>query len=31
MIFDPVSEAEFQRIEGTDQTGNGGAQTEVLT
>jgi inhibitor of KinA len=30
MIFDPVSEVEFQRIEATDQTGNGGAQTEVL-
>lgn len=31
MIFDPVSEAEFQRIEATDHTGNGGAQTEALT
>jgi KipI family sensor histidine kinase inhibitor len=31
MIFDPVSEAEFLRIEARDQTGNGGAQTEVLT
>ena len=30
MIFDPVSEAEFQRIESADRTGNGGAQTEVL-
>ena len=30
MIFDPVSEVEFQRIEAADQTGNGGAQTEVL-
>jgi|TARA_B110000908_G_scaffold20909_1_gene23462 KipI family sensor histidine kinase inhibitor len=30
MIFDPVSEVEFQRIEATDQTGNGGAQTGVL-
>lgn len=30
MIFDPVSEVEFQRIEATDKAGNGGAQTEVL-
>jgi hypothetical protein len=31
MIFDPVNEVEFSRIEASDQTGNGGAQTEVLT
>lgn len=30
MIFDPVSEAEFLRIESVDHSGNGGAQTEVL-
>ena len=30
MIFDPVSKVEFLRIEATVQTGNGGAQTEVL-
>jgi inhibitor of KinA len=31
MIFDPVSESEFSWIEARDQTGNGGAQIEVLT
>jgi hypothetical protein len=30
MIFDPATEAEFLQIESTDQSGNGGAQTEVL-
>jgi inhibitor of KinA len=31
MIFDPVSAAEFAQVEATDQSGNGGAQTEMLT
>lgn len=31
MIFDPVSEAEFAQVEAKDHSGNGGAQTEVLT
>jgi KipI family sensor histidine kinase inhibitor len=31
MIFDPVSVAEFEQIEARDQSGNGGAQTEVLS
>lgn len=30
LIFDPVSKSEFEQIEARDQTGNGGAQTEVL-
>lgn len=30
MIFDPVTEAEFLKIESSDQSGNGGAQTEML-
>ena len=30
MVFEPVSTSEFGQIEARDETGNGGAQTEVL-
>lgn len=31
MMFDPITEAEFDQIQAKDHTGNGGAQMEILT